>query len=344
VVDAVPSLAMLGSESLGVRGLSCFAEYRGSRVLVDPGVALGFTRRRLHPHPIQAVAGDEVREKIKSLWKKAGYIVLTHMHGDHVPLYNANPFQLSLYSLEYNDDAVIIAPDPSFLVARERIRLARIIEVYGANVVTFRGRGLEIGPVRVYGPYCHGLTQTKVFAVLLELGERIMHLSDTELLCDDAIDLAVKLRPDIVITDGPPIYKFLHDRRFVSNLLRKAEKNIFKLSETAHIIIIDHHINRCDEGYQWIKNVSMKVKDTIVVTASEFMGLKPLLLEAWRGTLYKYYPVSNDWFKEDYMGIMERYRRIYHRIVSSLSVMEEVSEDNFAKIIEVLEKMKDSVK
>jgi hypothetical protein len=47
---------MLGTESLGVRGLSCVIETRERKVVIDPGVALGYRRHALLPHPVQVAA------------------------------------------------------------------------------------------------------------------------------------------------------------------------------------------------------------------------------------------------------------------------------------------------
>jgi predicted metallo-beta-lactamase superfamily hydrolase len=328
---------MIGSESLGVRGLSCFLEHRGIKVLIDPGVALGFTRWGFHPHPIQAVAGDKVRNRIKEIWRSVDYVVLSHMHGDHVPLYNANPFQLDLHHLDYNDKLRIIAPDPSRLKGRGRIRLEKIIEVYCDSVITFKYGGFGVGPINIYGPFSHGISSnTLTFASLIDIGEKVIHLSDTELLCDKLIDLTVKLKPDIIITDGPPVYRFLHNPTRIEALLRKASTNVARLTKVAHTIIIDHHINRCDEGYQWITTISRKHRDVKIVTAAEYMKKTPLFLESWRRTLYKYYPVNNLWFNDEYSVKLEEYRPIYHRIADVMNDHKTPSEKT---LVEVLENM-----
>lgn len=46
-------LAVLGTESLGVRGLCCLVRAGGRCILVDPGVAPGYTRNGLLPHSVQ---------------------------------------------------------------------------------------------------------------------------------------------------------------------------------------------------------------------------------------------------------------------------------------------------
>jgi predicted metallo-beta-lactamase superfamily hydrolase len=331
----MPKILMLGTESLGVRGLSCFVEHKGIRVLIDPGVALGFTRWGFHPHPIQAVAGDIVRDKIKKLWKEADYVILSHMHGDHVPLYDANPFQLSLYSLEDNGKLTILAPNPETLSGRSRRRLEKIVEVYGNRVKFFNGEHLEIGPIKVYGPFFHGMSsKTRVYATFIDLGMKVLHLSDTELLCNKVIELAETLRPDVIITDGPPIYRFLGRGDVVNLMLRSASKNLMRLSKVAHYVIVDHHINRCDEGYKWIKDIAGTQRETVITTAAEYMGFKPLLLEAWRRTLYNYFPVSKDWFMNEYKILLERYRPVYYKIAKEINSYKGlVSEDVLEKLL-----------
>jgi predicted metallo-beta-lactamase superfamily hydrolase len=58
------NVTILGTESLGVRGLSCAVEVRGRKVVIDPGVALGFQRNGLLPHPAQVAVGEQIRWKI----------------------------------------------------------------------------------------------------------------------------------------------------------------------------------------------------------------------------------------------------------------------------------------
>lgn len=49
-------IQILGAESLGVRGLSCVVEVKG-KIVIDPGLALGYQRYRLPPHPAQVAVG-----------------------------------------------------------------------------------------------------------------------------------------------------------------------------------------------------------------------------------------------------------------------------------------------
>ena len=89
-------IKILGSESLGVRGLSCVVETHDRSIIIDPGLALGYQRNSLLPHPFQVAVGEKIQEKIIHALENSTDIVFSHFHGDHVPLVNANPFQFWL--------------------------------------------------------------------------------------------------------------------------------------------------------------------------------------------------------------------------------------------------------
>ncbi len=325
-------LRILGTESLGVRGLSCYVEVDGEGILIDPGVALGFTRWKLHPHPVQAVAGDLIRRKIISLWAKAKYIVFTHMHGDHVPLYNANPFQLDLYALNHISKKTIIAPPYKLLNMKERIRLTKIHELYRENLITINRTRLYIGPLRIYGPYPHGYSLSSVYIVYVETNKPFMHLSDTGLLVDRIIDVVRELKPKIIISDGPPIYRYIHDNNLVKILLDKARHILESMLKYTDIVIIDHHINRCDKGYYWIQSIRNIYGN--VMTAAEYMGNKPLLLESWRRTLYTLLPIENYWFKNHYMENINKFKPIYCKLIRQVKLVNElIDEEKFHNIL-----------
>ena len=327
-------IEVLGTESLGVRGLSCYIDTGNHRILIDPGIALGYTRWKLHPHPLQALMGDIIRARITMYWRKADYIVLTHMHGDHIPLYNANPFQLDLYMLDHRGEKRIIAPPPSILNKKERIRLAKIHELYGERLISIKWRAAEIGPVRVFGPYNHGLSHTEVYVVYISGSPSILHLSDTGLLVEKVVEIARQYRPDIVITDGPPLYRYLHDEKAARDILNRAEQVLNKIARYVDKIIIDHHINRCDQGYKWIRSGIRSRSDNGIMTAAEYMGRKPLLLESWRRALYRLLPVSNYWFNNDYRGTIEEYKGILNRLINRINKSTlDIDESSFSTIL-----------
>ena len=93
------NLEIIGAESLGVRSLCCLVTLQDRRIVIAPGVSLGYMRHGLLPHPLQIAEGRRVREKILHSLNNATDVVFSHFHGDHVPLLDANPYQLSIRSL-----------------------------------------------------------------------------------------------------------------------------------------------------------------------------------------------------------------------------------------------------
>ena len=87
-------IEIIGTESLGVRGLSCKIETKDRKILIDPGIALGYNRYGLLPHPFQVAVGKAIRSKIILALTDSTDVVISHYHGDHIPLVDANPYQL----------------------------------------------------------------------------------------------------------------------------------------------------------------------------------------------------------------------------------------------------------
>ena len=65
-------IEILGTESLGVRGLSCLVEVKDRKIVIDPGLALGYNRHGLLPHPLQVSVGESVRQKILTVLEDFG--------------------------------------------------------------------------------------------------------------------------------------------------------------------------------------------------------------------------------------------------------------------------------
>ena len=88
-------IEIIGTESLGVRGLCVVVTVKDRKIIIDPGVALGYSRHGKLPHPFQVAAGAKIRDKIIESLKSATDVVISHYHGDHIPLVNSNPYQLN---------------------------------------------------------------------------------------------------------------------------------------------------------------------------------------------------------------------------------------------------------
>jgi predicted metallo-beta-lactamase superfamily hydrolase len=69
-------IKIIGTESLGVRGLCCVIETGNRKIVIDPGVALGYQRFGLLPHPFQVAVGERIRWEIIEHIKDSTDIVI----------------------------------------------------------------------------------------------------------------------------------------------------------------------------------------------------------------------------------------------------------------------------
>jgi len=89
------NLEIIAAESMGARSLCCLVTLPDRRIVIDPGVSLGYVRHGLLPHPLQVAIGRRVREKILRVLNNASDVVFSHFHGDHVPLMDGGRIPIS---------------------------------------------------------------------------------------------------------------------------------------------------------------------------------------------------------------------------------------------------------
>lgn len=301
-------IKILGTESLGVRGLSSVVELKDRKIVIDPGIALGWNRYGFLPHPFQVAIGIEIRKKIIEELKDATDIIFSHFDGDHVPLIDANPYQLKLDLVKESlSSARIWAEGPEYCPEVQKRRREAIEKVIKKNLshASFKKKvrglpnieGKRDGPLMFSLPVPHGQQESKKGSLIMtrieENREVFVHASDIQLLNSEAVKKILNWEPNIVLASGPPLYHLLPEIE-----KEKAWQNAIKLSENVDTLILDHHLLRSEEGVEWLKKLAKAAKNK-VVSAADFMGREPLFLEAWRRELYQWLPVSKDWH-EDY--------------------------------------------
>jgi predicted metallo-beta-lactamase superfamily hydrolase len=288
-------IGIIGTESLGVRGLSCTVEVKDRRIVIDPGVALGYRRFGLLPHPAQVAVGEQVRRRILKALKDATDVVVSHFHGDHVPLPDANPYQLKA------QDAVPLCRKARFWVkgseglfeamSRRREVLGKMLDRDLPNA-----EGQKHGPILFSASVPHGEPNTNLGTVMMtriEDGDgAFVHASDIQLLDGEAVSLILAWRPDIVLVGGPPLYLpwlSLEQRE-------RAWENGLRLARAVDTLILDHHLLRSEEGLAWLERLASKTSHR-VMCAADFMEQPLRLLEAWRVQLYEEMTVPEGWHK-----------------------------------------------
>jgi len=134
-------IEILGTESLGVKGLSCFIETKNRKILIDPSIALGYIRHKLLPHPFQVAIDGRIQKKIIDRWQKATDIIISHFHGDHTPLVDANPYQLNIKKVDgLNPIVRIWTKDASHLSPVEKTRAESLSLILKKDFISGEGK------------------------------------------------------------------------------------------------------------------------------------------------------------------------------------------------------------
>lgn len=290
-------IEILGTESLGVRGLSCIVEVQDRKILIDPGVALGYTRHGLLPHPLQVAVGVSVRQKILAAFADVTDVVLSHFHGDHVPLIDANPYQLAA------EDAAAVcrkrgktlkfwAKGPQGLSRNMKSRMSTLCELLDCEFTI--AEELNDGCLSFSSPVPHGGRSEGGGMVMMtriaDEGDVFVHASDIQLLDDEAITHVLAWQPTIVLASGPPIYL----PHLTQRQRKSAWVNAVRLTYGVDTLMLDHHVMRSKGGERWLDKLAA-VTEHRVCCAADFMGRHRMLLEAWRRRLYAEMPVPAGW-------------------------------------------------
>jgi predicted metallo-beta-lactamase superfamily hydrolase len=261
--------------------------------VIDPGLALGYRREGLLPHPAQVAVGEQVRRRIVAALAGATDIVLSHFHGDHVPLPDANPYQLPAQAVaSLFQKSRLWAKGYEGLSPNMVKRRAALSEALGREIPNMDG---QVDGLLEFSPGVpHGATDTHLGTVMMtriEDGDTVfVHASDIQLLGVEAVSLLLDWCPDIALVGGPPLYLSrlsLEDRAV-------AWSNASRLARHMNTLILDHHLLRSEEGLLWLEQLSEETGHR-VICAADFMGQPRRLLEARRVQLYKEVPVPDGW-------------------------------------------------
>jgi len=294
-------VTILGTESLGVRGLCCRIKTGDRCILIDPGVALGYLRHGRLPHPCQVAVGDAVRKRIIDACSEATDIVISHYHGDHLPLADANPYQIPLQDIKFRVGAKFWCKGSegcSNVSLRRRLDL--IAHIGKDDLPAAEGSGDAV--VQCSLPVPHGISGSHPGTVMMtkirdvsDGGKSFLHASDIQLLNRESVDVIRNFEPDVVFASGPPLYLgriSVKDRDL-------AWKNALSIAEipSVKIFILDHHLLRSHEGFKWLKALFAET-DGITVSAADFMKQKQLSFEADRDELYSRFKVPERWHSD----------------------------------------------
>jgi hypothetical protein len=267
-------------------------ETKGRKIVIDPGVALGYRRHNLLPHPVQVAASERVKDAIEKALEDATDVVISHYHGEHHPMVDANPFQLSA------DRVAELLRHPRLWtkgtqdVAHTQVYRAKAL-AQKLNRVLPASAGLSDGCLSFSPPVPHGERGRggTVMMTRIEEGDDVfVHASDIQMLNDEAIEQIIMWQPTVVLASGPPIYL----PSLTSEKREGALRRTLKLAREVDTLILDHHLMRSKEGEKWLDWVS-SLTGHKAICAADFMGRPRNLLEAERVLWYKKMPVTEGW-------------------------------------------------
>lgn len=286
-------IEIIAAESLGVRGLCCKVDIGHRCIVIDPGLALGYLRHGLLPHPLQVAIGEQVRESILAAMEHATDVVFSHYHGDHVPLAEANPYQLSIQDLTSGFQRLrgwSLSPQGSSPKIVKRFQ--ELKKLLGGNMQIANGRC--DGPLSFSQAVPHGKSDSRFGTVMMtriDTGRTVfVHASDIQLLDEQTVDRIIRWRPDIVLAAGPPLYL----EQLSGEQRRQAWNNASRLAHSVDTLILDHHLLRSVSGLSWLDDLSSLVGKR-VYCAADFESVNRKLFEARRQELYQAMPVPNGW-------------------------------------------------
>ena len=128
-----------------------------------------------------------------------------------------------------------------------------------------------------------------------------VHASDIQLLEDAAIEQILEWQPQIVLAAGPPLY--------LTGVLTRQQcqqslDNALRLARQVDTLILDHHLLRSLEGFDWLSLLSEQAGKRIYC-AADFMRKPRLPLEALRFELYRELPTPAGWYEAYAQGQAE---------------------------------------
>lgn len=285
-------IQFIAFESLGVRSQATFIQTKEYTIFIDPSAALAPSRYGLPPHVAEVEKLLEIFDKIEELIKDSDILIFTHYHYDH---HDPGRF---IDPILYKDKIIFIKDPRNNINVSQRIRASRFLKVLVGNAKALHiadGASISMGntTIRFSNPLPHGESSNLGYVVAICIADddkTILYTSDIEGgPKENHKELLDLCKADIAVIDGPPIY--LLGYKYSENSLRLSIEFIISLLnlESIKLIVLDHHLCR-EIGYkeklaQIFEKAEMLGKH--IKTAAEFMGLKPLFLEAMRRNLYK---------------------------------------------------------
>jgi len=255
-----------------------------AKIIIDPSAALAPVRFGLPPHQLELESLEEYTSKIEAELVDSDVVVVTHYHYDH----HDPGFRIPVE--KYASKFVLVKDPTKNINLSQKIRASRFLRrlrTVEARVQVADGQLVQLGNTKIVFsvPVPHG-NSTKLGYVLMvkieEGGEVISYSSDVEGPLEEYV-VKFMCGSRVAIVDGPPTY--LVGRAYMKEEIARAKSNLATLSKCVNVLIVDHHLMR-DLGYSELFREVSVLSGRLPISAAEFLGREPNLLEAGRRELY----------------------------------------------------------
>ncbi len=166
------------------------------------------------------------------------------------------------------------------------------------------GASFEYGgtKVKLSNPVPHGEEESGLGWIIMTTieseEEKIMHASDVQgPMSNQTANMILKENPKLLILGGPPSY--LGGTKVNTAMIQKGFRNAAKIAGKVPTVFFEHHVLRSEnwrEEAKVVYDAGLKANHKIL-TAAEYIGSQPKLLEPIRLRLYEDDPPSEMFLK-----------------------------------------------
>jgi predicted metallo-beta-lactamase superfamily hydrolase len=278
----------LAFDSLGVRSMATWVE-TDLKILIDPGVSFAPLRYGLPPTRLELKRLEELSQKVHEYADGADILTISHYHYDHY-----------FPEADFYADKILLIKDPKKRINRSQKGRGKeflnwvkdspkLMEFADGREFKFRQTEIIFSP-----PFYHGGESSRLGYVLAcsikYRNRKMIHASDVQgPQVKAATNWIIQQNPDVLILSGFPT--MLLGFRSSKFGLNQSKENLVRILSESKVgtVILDHHLVRDVHYLNKIEEVA-KQADTLrkkVITAAEFLGKEPELLEAKRKEFYK---------------------------------------------------------
>jgi predicted metallo-beta-lactamase superfamily hydrolase len=278
----------LAFDSMGVRSVATWVE-TDLKIVIDPGLSFAPLRYGLPPTNCELRRIEDLTKKIWDYAQAADILTISHYHHDHY-----------FPEADFYTGKILLIKDPNKRINRSQkgrgkafLRWVKdgpqLVEFADGRSFKFRRTEIDFSPALYHGGDGSRLGCVIACSIKYE-GQKLTHASDVQgPQVDVTTNWIVQQNPDVLILSGFPT--LLLGRRSSKYGLYQSQKNLLRILNGTKVktMILDHHLTRDLHYKNKIEKIVQEANrlNKKIITAAEYLGKEPELLEAKRKELSK---------------------------------------------------------